>query len=152
MEIFKMKECNGYAIYDCNADYNYGSYAICKKDDDKAPVWKINLDVDKRGGLKIIYIEETTRKKIKDLEPIMYVKNKDFIPVTGWFGMSCDDGQLIVQEQYQKIFENRYLKYKCKYILWNDVVEKVRFFGAVPHPTIDHDYDGYDQVYTIVQE
>ena len=96
--------------------------------------------------------KQYTREKIKDLEPIMYVKNKDFIPVTGWFGMSCDDGQLIVQEQYQKIFENRYLKYKCKYILWNDVVEKVRFFGAVPHPTIDRDYDGYDQVYTIVQE
>ena len=52
--------------------------------------------------------------------------------------------------KYKEIFENEYLKYKYKYVLYDCVVEKVKFLTTVtrvyPSRTVNHN------VYMIISE
>ncbi len=99
----------------------------------KGRMESVNFDVDYRGGLKVIRGVGDVDVSEDDNISIFSVDDLDFIPVEA-SPRFCDDGQLVIPEKFYDIFENKYLKYKTKYVLWDGVVEKVEFDKIV---TID---------------
>ena len=74
----------------------------------------------------------------------------EFIPVKSKLKDCEFEDTLLIDDVYKEIFENEYLKYKNKYVLYDCVVEKVKFLTTVTRvyssKTINHN------VYKILSE
>ncbi len=59
------------------------------------------------------------------------------------------NGTVSIDEVYKEIFENKYLKYKSKYVLYDLVIEKVKYSVPVTmiSPVENKTYYIYDIIY-----
>ena len=98
-------------------------------------VTKVNLEISKNGGLEIVPVRANTTEfldqdEIEKKEPIICeyeIYGGKFIPVNGFFIKGSDEIDLNYRNK--EIFQNAYLRNKCKYVLIEGVVEKIRFNG-----------------------
>ena len=100
----------------------------------------INLDIDPRGGLKILHSGKKFELNQSNIhvEPILELENvQDFIPVKAYHNFQFESNIFSVNSQISKIFENKYLKLKYKYIQFDGVVYKVKFKEVYTHPYYD---------------
>ena len=100
----------------------------------------VNLDIDSKGGLRIIH----SGKKF-DLNQVGLQVNEipelenvgEFIQVEVYNNSLFESDILTVSSQISKIFENKYLKLKNKFVLVDGIVYEVKFKDIYTHPLYD---------------
>ena len=118
----------GFDIYEIEENKTPRYYvAVRKTIFGKEKAQKINFDVDTRGGLKIIFLEDVDLN-CNGINKTLVFSNvtENFIPIS-LYKMSYSNGEFLVPEKFYTILENQYLKTKTKYALYDGVVEKVVF-------------------------
>lgn len=147
MEIFRnFREFN---IYLVEEEKNQDYYIAVKKNIfGKEIAQKINFDIDSRGGLKIVFSNMFLSLDIK-LKSTMHILFEsvegNFIPVPAYpDGVYTTDGKtLMVSKEFYEIFENRYLRHKNKFVLYDGVIQEVKFSQVYEHPKLNYTYYYY---------
>ena len=106
---------------------------------------KINFDIDKRGGIKIVHLnEEFCLNEVGVVKTLIFKDiTKDFIPIKSYQSNHLCDDMLCIEEKFFDILENTNLKYKYKYFLNNGIVLKCKFKEMYDHPYYDYSYFCY---------
>lgn len=123
-----MKIKKGFEVYEIE-EYKTPTYYVALKKNifGKEKTIKINFDVDTRGGLKIIPLEEVDLNCNGITRKLIFSNIKgNFIPVN-IYKRGYGSEEMEVPEKIHRIFENRYLKTKPKYGLYDGVPEKIVF-------------------------
>ncbi|MBO5476442.1 MAG: hypothetical protein J6A15_01645 [Clostridia bacterium] len=138
----------GFDIYEVE-EYKTPRYyvAVRKTIFGKEKAQKINFDVDTRGGLKIIFLEDVDLKCNGIEKKLLFsdVKN-NFIPIE-IYKRGYGSDKFVVNEKFYNILENPYLKRKSKYALFDGVVEQIVFSRVEcieGKNMIDYDFYLYD--------
>ena len=118
-----MKRNFSYDIYIANENNENWCY-VAKERNANGKCCKINFDTDKRGGLKIVFLEETDSSSFKTLK-VLFENVNDFIKVNAYKSFLAKEDELCVNREIYNIMTNKYLKSKPKYVVWDGVVEKV---------------------------
>lgn len=141
MEIFKKKVTKSYNIY--KEEYKFGVPKYFMVDTTQMEkIERINFDVDTRGGLKLIQLNEKVNELPENATLLLTNLSSDFIPVYARQDVYSDKNQLSISDPYKDIFENEYLKHKEKYVLWDGVVMRVTFVQTY---SVDNHYgDDYN--------
>lgn len=126
--IFSGTNRNGYEIYFMKENEKDVYYISRMNSKDVVSVEKVNFDINPRGGLSIIRLGVTVpaqsifmteKNRVFD-----FLNDDDFIPV---FAKDSEDIDFVyIPEKIDKIYTNKYLNKKEKYILWDQVVVKVQ--------------------------
>lgn len=100
----------------------------------------VNLDIDQRGGLKIVH----SGKKFElnqvgqHVEQIEGLENVgEFIPVEGYNNSLFNPEIITINPSISKILENKYLKLKNKFVQIDGIVYEVKFKEVYTHPLYD---------------
>lgn len=128
MKKFKINLNKGFDIYEIEEHKVPRYYVAIKKTIfGKEKAQKINFDVDARGGLKIIFLEEVDLNCNGISKKLVFSNvTENFIPIE-LYKRGYGSEEFLVPEKFYTIFENQYLKTKEKYGLYDGVVEKVVF-------------------------
>lgn len=140
MEILK-KKAKSYTIY--KEEYNYGvpKYFMIDNNAQDSKIERINFDVDARGGIKIVRINETVKKLPESATLFLTNITSDFISVNVVNDELFKDTPDLVFDDRDEIFsilENKYLVHKAKYVSWDGVIVRVKFTKNVAK--LDRDY------------
>lgn len=110
---------------------------------------KISFDIDKRGGIKIIHLNENFDLNVQGgIKKVLIFENifDDFIPIKTYKSNHLDDNILSIEDKFYDILENTMLKYKYKYFFNNGIVLKCKFKEVYNHPYYDYTYYNYEIV------
>lgn len=150
--IFILLRENGEELHYIAIEKKYSKLLEYEYDEIEFPksmeIRECNFDVDKRGGLKLVFLNKKYEVKEipKDKNHILYNVG-EFIPVSVYWH---EDGMVKLSHldyAINDILNNKYLKYKNKYVLLNGVVEKVKY----SHYISEDIYFVY-HIYKILQE
>lgn len=140
---------------------------------------KCNFDIDSRGGLKLIFLDDEVCDVGCYLSLLRIIENdidytllmsdvKEFIPIFAYQELPArlkmkhlkEDNIYLgadffhsarIKDPLYMVLYNKYLKYKDKYVIWNGVVEKVKF-SHIEIEDFDkdnikvHKYKTYDEI------
>ena len=125
--IFSGTNKYGYEIYLMSEDNEDVYYISRMNAKDVVSVEKVNFDINPRGGLSIIRLGVTVPAQsifmTEKNRVFSYLNDDDFIPV---FAKDSDDRDYVyISNHIDKIYKNKYLHKKDKYVLWNQVIVKV---------------------------
>lgn len=150
MGIFVSTNIFGYEIYKEEEKFSGPDYYMVDVDK-KESIKKINFDIDTRGGLKIVKLDTYVSSLPKNAILILKGVSKDgFIPVTASPYFHDNEKLNIMENEIYEIFENKYLKHKVKYVIWDGVIQKVKFSHNEDRLGIDRDTIGINHFYSFV--
>ena len=150
MGIFVSTNIFGYEIYKEEEKFRGPDYYMVDADK-KESIKKINFDIDTRGGLKIVELNTYVSSLPENAQLILKGVSKDgFIPVTASPYMHDNEKLNIWDDEIYEIFENRYLKHKVKYVIWDGVVEKVKFSHNEDRLYVDKSTIGINHFYSFI--
>lgn len=120
---------------------------------------KCNFDIDKRGGLKLVLLDNYVDLQYiidNDIDYEIFIENtKEFVPISAFkenenmLTMWRIGGYLTdFSTKHYMLLDNEYLKYKSKYVLWDGVVQKVKFshFIVYSFDSSVCEYKNYDEI------
>ena len=137
---------DGYEIYLMRGNNKEVYYIASMNAQELVSLEKVNFDINPRGGLSIIRIGPiisannvfmTQKNRI-----FSHLNDDDFIPI---FAKDSNDTDFIyIPEYIDKIFTNKYLYKKDKYVLWDQVVVKIQRYDmdlaySIPHSEFKKD-------------
>lgn len=138
---------DGYEIYLMRENNKEVYYIASMNAQELVSLEKVNFDINPRGGLSIIRLGITIPANdifmTDDNRVFSCLDDDDFIPV---FAKDSNNNDFVyIPEYIDDIYKNKYLSKKDKYVLWDQVVIKIKEHKGMymySGPSIEYRKDG----------
>lgn len=148
-------------MFNLPKEYGYYVFGIRNKDNGcyekfyvkKAGVQELhelNFDTDPRGGLRMVFGDKVDLGLIDNMAPI-FQNVGTFIPIYAWESPVLGAGYLVIGELHHFILQNKYLKHKAKYVLYDGIVERIKYFKVSQKEKNEQKHLGFF-VYQAIEE